>query len=75
MGFLSASKTGPAILSTFSVTSAYSAALFVNGCEDKVIALTAHDDHVGRKLRILRSLRERLNNGFAAFRKRIKSAA
>lgn len=78
MGFLSASRTGPAILSTFSVTSAYSAAPFINGCEDKNssiptvkhrLSLTAHYYHVGRKLRILRSLRERLNKGFCSFRK------
>ncbi len=31
--------------------------------------LTAHDDHVGRKLRILSSLCERLDNYYCSFRK------
>ena len=79
MGSLSAFRTGPAILSTFSVTSAkFCGAVrrwllrgqnnYISAVEHQ-LSLTAHDDHVGRKLRILRSLCERLNNDFCSFRK------
>ena len=78
MGFLRASRTGPAILSTFSVTSAYSAAPVVRTNHDlgavNTTPLTAHDDDIGRELRILRSLCERLNDSFRSFLFR-KSAA